>query len=102
MITEESVYKALKTVIDPEIGIDIVNLGFIYDVQIEGDAVKVAMTLTMKGCPMHATLKQQAERAILEHTGASSAEVHLVFDPPWNMGMMSDMAKKKLGIDASS
>lgn len=102
MITEESVLKALETVIDPEIGVDIVNLGFIYDVNVEGDGVNVAMTLTIKGCPMHATLKKNAERAVLEHTDATSAEVKLVFDPPWNPAMMSDMAKKRLGIGTGS
>ena len=99
MITEESVYKALGTVIDPEINIDIVNLGFIYDVRIDGDKVSVAMTLTIKGCPLHATLKRLAEEAILKYTGAASAEVKLVFDPPWNPAMMSDMAKERLGMD---
>lgn len=75
------------------------NLGFIYDVEIEGDKVKVAMTLTTRGCPLHSTLKQQAEQAILDHTGASSAEVEIVFDPPWNPNMMSPEAKQKLGFD---
>lgn len=98
MITEESVYDALRTVLDPEIGIDIVNLGFIYDIKIEGDKVSVAMTLTIKGCPLHSTLKSQAEEAILKSTGASSADVRLVFDPPWNPAMMSDQAKAKLGM----
>jgi len=99
MITEEQVYDALKNVIDPEIGIDIVNLGFIYDVKIEDDSVSVAMTLTIKGCPMHSTLKQNAEEAILKHTNAKQAEVRLVFEPPWNKAMMSDEAKKRLGIE---
>lgn len=98
MITEESVYEALGTVIDPEIGIDIVNLGFIYDVKVDADKVSVAMTLTIKDCPLHATLKKQAEEAILKHTGAASAEVKLVFDPPWTPAMMSDMAKERLGM----
>ncbi|MBU0518736.1 metal-sulfur cluster assembly factor [bacterium] len=99
MITEDQVFEALKTVIDPEIGIDIVNLGFIYDVKIDGDNVAIAMTLTIKGCPMHATLKKQAEEALMQHTAAKSAEVKLVFEPPWNKMMMSDEAKERLGIE---
>ncbi len=98
MITEEAVLKALENVEDPEVGIDVVNLGFIYDVKIEGDKVLVAMTLTMKGCPLHTTLKANAEEAIRLHTGASVAEVKLVFDPPWNPNMMSAKAKEKLGF----
>jgi metal-sulfur cluster biosynthetic enzyme len=99
MITEENVYEALKSVVDPELGVDIVNLGFIYDVKIEEDKVTVAMTLTVKGCPLHATLKKQAEEAIVRETGAREAVVNLVWDPPWNVSMMSDEAKKKLGVD---
>ena len=102
MISEETVYKALSTVLDPELGIDIVNLGFIYDVKVGSDSITVAMTLTTRGCPMHSTLKQQAEDAVVQETGASSVEVNIVFDPPWNVNMMSDMAKEKLGIGASS
>ncbi len=98
MITEESVYHALETVLDPELGVDIVNLGFIYDVRINGDTVAVAMTLTIKGCPMHSTLKKNAEEAILKHPEAKHAEVNLVFDPPWNKAMMSAKAREKLGI----
>ncbi len=99
MITEEDVYNALKEVVDPELGVDIVNLGFIYDVKIEGDKVTVAMTLTVKGCPLHATLKKQAEEAIVNGTDAKEAVVNLVWDPPWNVSMMSDEAKKKLGVE---
>lgn len=99
MITEEAVYQALENVIDPEIGVDVVNLGFIYNVQIEGEKVNVAMTLTVQGCPLHATLKNQAEEAILKHTDAKEAVVNLVYDPPWNISMISEAAKKKLGIE---
>ncbi len=102
MITEESVYNALSTVMDPELGIDIVNLGFIYDVRIDNNVVSVVMTLTTKGCPLHSVLKKQAEEAILEKAEASEAEVQLVFDPPWNKNMLRDMAKKKLGISSES
>lgn len=99
MITEEAVLKALSKVVDPELGIDIVSMGFIYSIDVEGDRVKIAMTLTTRGCPLHSTLTKQAEEAVLADTGASGAEVSLVFDPPWNTDMMSPAAKEKLGIE---
>jgi metal-sulfur cluster biosynthetic enzyme len=100
MISEESVLKALENVIDPEIGVDVVNLGFIYDVKINGEQVDVAMTLTMRGCPLHSTLKEQAEQAIVKHAGAKSAEVRIVYDPPWHPNMMSQSAKDRLGYSS--
>ncbi len=100
MITEESVLKALETVVDPEVGIDVVNLGFIYDVKIDGDAVNVAMTLTSQGCPLHADLKLSAENAIRQIAGASQADVRFVFDPPWHPRMMSAAAKERLGFSS--
>lgn len=99
MITEEAVYKALSKVVDPELDVDIVSMGFIYSVKIEEKQVKIAMTLTTRGCPLHSTLTKQAEEAILADTGASSAEIRLVFDPPWNTDMMSPEAREKLGIE---
>jgi metal-sulfur cluster biosynthetic enzyme len=98
MITEEAVLKALSKVIDPELGVDIVSMGFIYSVGIEDNRVNVAMTLTTRGCPMHSTLTKQAEETVLAETGASGVEVRLVFDPPWNIDMMSAEAKEKLGV----
>lgn len=101
MITEEAVLKALESVNDPEIGIDVVNLGFIYDVKIEpDDRVTVAMTLTMRGCPLHGSLKAEAEDAIRRLAGAREAVVNIVWDPPWNPKMMSDKAKGKLGFSS--
>jgi metal-sulfur cluster biosynthetic enzyme len=102
MISQESVYQALKTVVDPELGIDIVSLGFIYNVKIEGDSINVDMTLTTRGCPLHSTLKQQAEDAIRQSTGVTEVKVEIVFDPPWNVEMMSAEAKKKLGLSSES
>jgi metal-sulfur cluster biosynthetic enzyme len=101
MITEEAVYQALGTVLDPEIGIDIVSMGFIYNVNIQGDNVGISMTLTAKGCPMHDTLTRQAQDALIKLAGASEATIKLVFDPPWNVRMMSEEARNRLGIDLS-
>ena len=98
MITEEAVYSALSKVVDPELGVDIVSMGFIYSIDIEENRVNVAMTLTTRGCPMHSTLTRQAKEAVLAEAGASSVDVRLVFDPPWNTDMMSAEAKEKLGV----
>ncbi len=98
MVTEEQVKEALSKVIDPEIGIDIVNLGFIYDIRIDGGIVDVDMTLTTRGCPLHQTLGKQAEDVIKDIEGVEQANITMVWDPPWNPTLMSDAAKKRLGF----
>ena len=98
MITEETVKEALSQVMDPEINIDIVNLGFIYNIDIDGTDVAVDMTLTTRGCPMHNTLGQHVVSALNNIDGIGKASVRMVWDPPWNPKMMSDAAKQKLGF----
>lgn len=87
-ITEEQVLDALKQVVDPELGINIVDLGLVYDVAIEGPDVRVRMTLTTPGCPMHDSLVTGAERALGRLPGIVSAAVELVWAPPWNPNMI--------------
>jgi metal-sulfur cluster biosynthetic enzyme len=96
-ITEETVLGVLKGVRDPEIPIDIVNLGLIYDVGISGKNVHLKMTLTTPGCGMGKTIAKQAEGAV-KSLGVKNVLVEIVWDPPWNPDMMSDEAKEKLGI----
>ncbi len=96
-LTREKVLEALKRVVDPEIGIDIVNLGLVYDVKIEGGRVHIKMTMTTPGCPLYATLMKSAEEAIKALEGVEEAKVELVWDPPWRPEMMSEEAKEKLG-----
>ncbi len=97
-ITEEKVLEVLKGVIDPEIGMDVVNLGLVYDVQITDDnVVKVKMTMTVPGCPLQNQILMAAEQAILSIPGVKDAIVELVWEPPWNPNMMSEEAKKRLG-----
>lgn len=98
MITEEQVKQALSQVIDPEINIDIVNLGFIYNIDINGSDVIVDMTLTTKGCPMHQVLGQRAVAALNSIEGVGKVGIKMVWDPPWSPKMMSDEAKQKLGF----
>ncbi len=96
-ITEEKVFESLRSVYDPELPINIVDLGLIYDVQISGRNVQVKMSLTTPGCGMGATIAQQAENAI-KPLGAKNVMIQIVWDPPWNPNMMSDEAKERLGI----
>jgi len=89
LLTEAAVIDALRQVLDPEIGMNIVDLGLIYDVAVTGSSVRVAMTLTSAGCPMGESIRGGAEVAILNLAGVTDAQVELVFDPPWHPGMIS-------------
>ena len=75
--------------LDPEIGMNIVDLGLIYDVAVTGSSVRVTMTLTSAGCPMGESIRGGAEVALLNLAGVTDAQVELVFDPPWHPGMLS-------------
>jgi FeS assembly SUF system protein len=95
----ESVIEALKSIYDPEIPVDIYELGLIYDVAIseDGDAV-VTMTLTTPHCPVAESMPGEVEMRILSVPGIRDAEVKLVWDPPWDPGKMSDEARLELGM----
>lgn len=97
-MTEKEVMAALATVYDPEIPVDIVELGLIYDVRIDSGRVEVDMTLTNPGCPVAETFPGMVQDAILKVKGVKSAKVTLVWDPPWDPGRMSEEAKLKLGL----
>lgn len=96
---KSSVVDALKSIYDPEIPVDIYELGLIYDVAIdeEGDAV-VTMTLTTPHCPVAESLPQEVELRVLSVPGIRDAEVKLVWDPPWDPSKMSDEARLELGM----
>ncbi len=98
MATKDQVYEALHACYDPEIPVNIVDLGLIYDVEINGDKVNVKMTLTAPGCGMGEMIASDAREKILELPGVSEAKVDLVWDPPWDASKISDEAKQKLGI----
>ena len=98
-LTKELILEKLKEVIDPEIGIDVVNLGLIYDLQIRPDnTVYVKMTMTTPGCPMTMWILRAVEDKILEIPGVKDAEIELTFDPPWSPDMISPEYKKRLGL----
>ncbi|MDP8205945.1 MAG: iron-sulfur cluster assembly protein [Candidatus Electryonea clarkiae] len=98
-LTEEIIMDSLLTVMDPELHISIVDLGLIYNVNIkDNDEIHVLMTLTTPGCPLATSIAEQAEKAVMETDGVKDVLIEIVFEPPWNVNMMSDFAKDKLGI----
>ncbi len=98
MITKEQVYEALQDCYDPEIPVNIVDLGLVYDVEVEDDAVAVKMTLTTPGCGMGGMIASNAQSLIMEIPGVKDANVDLVWDPPWDPSRISEEARQKLGI----
>jgi FeS assembly SUF system protein len=99
MAIEEGVVAALKTVYDPEIPVDIYELGLIYDVDVEpGGKVTVRMTLTSPACPVAGSLPGEVEQKVQGVAGVEEAAVELVWDPPWNPSMMSEAARLDLGM----
>jgi metal-sulfur cluster biosynthetic enzyme len=96
---KDSIMGALELVIDPEIGIDIVNLGLVYDVEMDEEGTaKVTMTLTSMGCPLAGTIVDQVKRALADIPEVKDTDVNIVFNPPWSKEMMSRYAKIALGI----
>ena len=98
-ITKEEVIEALRDVYDPEIPINVVDLGLIYDCQVEGGDIDIKMTLTFAGCGMGPYIAQQAEWRVAEIEGVDDVNVELVYDPPWTPDMISDEGKMELGLD---
>jgi FeS assembly SUF system protein len=96
---ENGIVEAVKTVFDPEIPVNIYELGLIYDIDIqEGGAVKVKMTLTAPGCPVAGTLPVEVKNKVESVPGVTAADVELVWDPAWNPSMMSEAARLQLGM----
>jgi metal-sulfur cluster biosynthetic enzyme len=101
MPTEAQIRDALRDVVDPEIGVNIVDLGLVYGVDVSGLDIVVRMTMTTRACPLHATVTAAAAAAIRRCVpGVAAVSVVLVWDPPWNQTMMSASARRLLGWDA--
>jgi probable FeS assembly SUF system protein SufT len=103
-VSEERIWSALRQVYDPEIPVNIVELGLVYDLRIEplpagGSRVHVQMTLTAPGCGMGQIIASEAKRLIEEVPGVTESDVEVVFEPPWHQQMMSEAAKLQLGFD---
>ena len=97
-LTKNDVVEALHQVEDPELGMDIVELGLLYDVEVQGAKVKVIHSLTSMGCPAGPLIQQDIERVVQDIPDVEAVDTELTFDPPWTPERMSDDAKFILGI----
>lgn len=97
-VTEKDVRNALKKVKDPELKLDLVTLGLVYDIQVEGGEAKVIMSLTTPMCPVAGEIVDQARLAVAKVDGVEKAEVELTFDPPWTPERISPLIRSSLGL----
>jgi metal-sulfur cluster biosynthetic enzyme len=95
--TEEDIYEALSNVIDPELGLDFVELGLVYDVAVEDGEVHVTFTLTSPGCPIGPQVSEQMKEYVGELEGVNTVHPKMTFSPPWTPDLMSEDAKFALG-----
>jgi metal-sulfur cluster biosynthetic enzyme len=98
MMVEDKIREALKGVIDPELGVSIVDLGLIYDVRYEGGVAEVEMTLTSPGCPLAPIIDKKVREAVSEVSEVKKITVELVWDPPWSKDLLSDELKAEFGV----
>jgi metal-sulfur cluster biosynthetic enzyme len=98
-LTQDTVLEALKDVYDPEIPVNVVDLGLVYDCSVDDGDVSVKMTLTFAGCGMGPYIAQQAEWRIAEMDGVEDVEVEMVYEPPWSPDMITEDGKAQLGLD---
>jgi len=98
--TQALIYDALRHVYDPELGVNVIDLGLVYDVDVNEDGhATIEMTLTTPGCPMHETLAEGVGVALQELGGITSGEIRLVWDPPWDPSRMTDEGRRLLGVE---
>ena len=97
-MTRDDVIEALRSVEDPELGMDIVELGLLYEVEVEGPEVKVIYTLTSMGCPAGQMIEEDIDRFVRELPGVDEVKPELTFEPPWSPERMSEDAKFILGF----
>jgi len=98
MVTADDVENALTNVIDPELGLDFVELGLIYGIEVDGGNVHVTFTLTSPGCPIGPQVSEQIDEFVSELEGVESVDSTMVFTPPWSPDRMSEDAKFALGF----
>ena len=99
VVTRDDVLEALKDVYDPEIPVNVVDLGLVYDVDVVENDVSIQMTLTFAGCGMGPYIAQQAEWRVAELEQVEDVEVEMVYEPPWTPDMISEEGKASLGLD---
>ena len=98
-VTKEKIMEAMRAVIDPEIGLDVVSLGLVYDVDISEESdVKVKMTTTTPGCPLIGMITEDVKNILENVEGVKSVDVELVWDPPWTPDMIEPEVRARLGI----
>jgi metal-sulfur cluster biosynthetic enzyme len=98
MVSNQNILQALRGVNDPEVGVNIVDLGLVYSTEIVGDKVRILMTMTTPACPMHSYLTEEVRQAILiQYEEVEEVNVELVWDPPWSPQMISEKGKRQLG-----
>ncbi len=97
-VTEKDVRTALKTVKDPELNIDLVVLGLVYDIEVDGASVHTTISLTSPMCPVAGQIVEDARQAILQVDGVDEAEVELTFEPPWTPERISPLIRSSLGL----
>ena len=98
MVSEDVVFEAVKEIIDPEVGINIVDMGLIYGVDIEDETVNITMTLTSPGCPAGGQLINGTQHVTQQLEGVEEVNVNVVWTPRWTPEMMTEEAKDELGI----
>ena len=98
MIDEPTIRETLRHVVDPELDCNIVDLGLVEGIAIDGAKVTVSMTLTTPGCPMHESIAWGVKTALLNLEGVKDAEVNLVWDPPWTPARMTDYGRERTGV----
>lgn len=96
-VTTDAITSCLENVIDPELGINVVALGLIYNIHINGNKISVDMTLTTPGCPMAGVLAGSVEQAVRQAFEGADVEVSLIWDPPWTPDRLSETARQQLG-----
>ena len=99
MVTKEQVYEALHECYDPEIPVNIVDLGLVYDVEVNDDTVVVKMTLTAPGCGMGPPIAGDAQQKLMMLDGVEEANVEIVWDPPWHQSMITEEGRRILGLE---
>lgn len=97
MVTKEQIIDALKLVVDPELGINVVDLGLIYDVDITDESITITMTLTTMGCPLHESMVEAVRHVVQMADLTKTVDVELVWEPPWTPERLTPAAKQMLG-----
>ena len=98
MSKEELIIKEIRKIYDPEIPVNIYELGLIYDVKVNDDKAKIIMTLTTPNCPVAESLPKEVKDGVMQVEGIEEVDLELVWDPPWNKDMMSEAAKLEMNL----